>query len=837
MGVLNRGDFLLLDNLIKKYTLVYIRSEFIEKNNSITIDVEEVRTGLTIANMMASMEEELYRKKALEYASVIANIATEQDILRRCEKIFDQLSFFTFGDVLKKRKEYNKNLIHSIGITAFSDLYQKEVYTRTFAGKKIELNNFQLLINDKFDKVKNFSISAPTSIGKSFLMRKVVIKTVLNISFGKVIYLVPTRALINEVISDFQSDISELKLEEEIFISCSSEINEEMIYKKGIFILTQERVNQLCCNCNQVDIKVDLLVVDEAQQIGEGSRGILLEYTIKRMRELWRDIRIFFASPLIDNPEVYINKFKLEDSFCKYETISSVNQNLITLTKVHRASRISVKYENEEVGTFKFIGSNYHKLEEKIAYIISQFRNNENSLIYCNIPSYTRKICNELNEYIRFDYEEDEEVKEFCEFLRSYICKEYELANLVEKRVAYHYSKLPSIIKTGIEDLAKNGKLKFIACTSTLLEGINIQANSIYIFNAKKLYKELSNLEFWNLAGRAGRMNRDLCGNIICIDLDNSEYPEGYSSRNIEKVVFKKDRMLNDNLNDFKEYIVHKKDIQVTRVNKEQLESNQNLESILILEKLEGKDLRVLYDREEIGFIDEIITKKINDSMASEELLKKLVGIDIEAINKLWNMFNLDYKRIERYFLINPFLDNAEERLAQTLKYINIIFFYNRYTDDALEYIRKTSLMWMRENSLRDLIFGTFNPSEHSAYDINKRIENKLELLNSEIRFNISKYLYAYQEILKEVLILNGGNKYIEKLCNYPLYLEFGASRKKTLEIMYLGIFREGAIILAKYISVDEPGEILRQLRKIDVDSINTSGYIKKKLKEKIGML
>ncbi|EOU1942988.1 hypothetical protein DMN42_11805, partial [Clostridium perfringens] len=77
----------------------------------------------------------------------------------------------------------------------------------------------------------------------------------------------------------------------------------------------------------------------------------------------------------------------------------------------------------------------------------------------------------------------------------------------------------------------------------------------------------------------------------------------------------------------------------------------------------------------------------------------------------------------------------------------------------------------------------------------------------------------------------------VEKMCNYPLYLEFGASSKKVLELMYLGIFREGAIVLSKYIKSDQKENIYIELKNLNLDKININKYVKNKIKEKISIL
>ncbi len=831
MSILIKSDVEFLIKLIDKYTTLYVQRDFIGIDIASEIELDEIKRGLSVANILSASNLETNKSIALKYSTIIAIIVEDSIILQRCNNILSQLTIFTFSDVLQKRKGYKENLFKTNGIALFEKLYREEYFSKLFINKKVKLNRFQLSVIEAITDYNNISVSAPTSIGKSFLMKKIILDTVLK-KEGKVIYIVPTRALINEVMNDIQEELSTLKLEESIFVTCSPEINDSIIENKCIFILTQERLNQLCSNIGY-KIAVDLIVVDEAQQISQGSRGLLLEYTIRRTKQLWPNIKIFFISPLIDNPNIFLERLSLESAYCKNENLSSVNQNIICLQKRSRKSIIDIKYNNAIIGEFAFPSIRQSNIENKIAYIYNNFNNGENSIIYCNIQSSTRKIANEIIKDERFCDLDDIDLVEFSDFLKKYICEQYDLAKLITKGVAYHYSKMPSIIKMGIEDLAKKGKLKVITCTATLLEGINIQANNIYIYNPRKKNDWLTNLEFWNLSGRAGRMKNDICGNIICIDIKNDWYEEKYSKKNIENIEFEKHKIFSNDFELFEEYL-HNRDIGLSEY---QIKSFETLESILLVEKIEEQEFLAQYDKLDIKEINKLLEDKLENNEVPETLLKKLVGINIESINRLWKGFENNYQYIDELFLLNPFSDASEDRLYEVLGIINTVFFNEKYPEEFVQAVKITMLKWIKEKSLKEILFYDLNLSNSTSKEINKKIESRLGFLNDTIRYEFSRYLYAYQEVLREFLISKGNIEIIEKMCNYPLYIEFGASDKKTLELMYLGIFREGAILLSKIIKSEEPDEIYYELKALNLNELNINGYIKNKILEKINVI
>ena len=63
--------------------------------------------------------------------------------------------------------------------------------------------------------------------------------------------------------------------------------------------------------------------------------------------------------------------------------------------------------------------------------------------------------------------------------------------------MAYHFGNMPQVIRNLIESLYKDGKIKYIFCTSTLLEGINMPTQNLFILDNKKHKSVLKPIDFW----------------------------------------------------------------------------------------------------------------------------------------------------------------------------------------------------------------------------------------------------------------------------------------------------------------------------------------------------
>jgi replicative superfamily II helicase len=104
-------------------------------------------------------------------------------------------------------------------------------------------------------------------------------------------------------------------------------------------------------------------------------------------------------------------------------------------------------------------------------------------------------------------------VKLVQEFLRSEISPQFELVQMLDHGVAVHHSGLSDETRALVEWLAEEGSLRCICSTTTVAQGINLPISAVFLASTKYPYgKEMPARDFWNLAGRAGRVFQDSIG-------------------------------------------------------------------------------------------------------------------------------------------------------------------------------------------------------------------------------------------------------------------------------------------------------------------------------------
>ena len=132
-------------------------------------------------------------------------------------------------------------------------------------------------------------------------------------------------------------------------------------------------------------------------------------------------------------------------------------------------------------------------------------------------------------------------------FLRTEISETFELIEMLGRGVGVHHSGLSDEVRSLVEWLAEEGVLRVLCATTTIAQGINFPVSSVFLATHKYPYgKEMPPRAFWNLAGRAGRINQDTVGVVGLAQGDNRRELTEYLSRMTGDLVSHLVRLLND---------------------------------------------------------------------------------------------------------------------------------------------------------------------------------------------------------------------------------------------------------------------------------------------------
>lgn len=368
-----------------------------------------------------------------------------------------------------------------------------------------------------------FSYSGPTSMGKSYIMRMFIKQHILEGKRENFAIVVPTKALINEVYKKVTEDLTDnLKKYNYHLVTAAGDaaLKSEDSDRNYILVMTPERLLYLLIS--EPDIKVNYLFIDEAHKLsGVDKRSAFYYEFVQMLSEMDRETKIIFASPNVPNPEIYL------------KLISEVNMD--TLVDYKLASSFSpvsqekfiINLDNKEVSVYndhakEAIPITSIALEDAdLTDVLCRFEKDENGrevqfIVYF---SSTRKTVEAARDFAanRIDKENCDELKQLADDIKREVHGEYYLVDLIRKGVAYHIGYLPAALRQRIEKLFKDGIITALFCTSTLIEGVNLPADNLFVTDFRNGSSHMKPVDFRNLIGRVGRLEFNLYGNVFLV--------------------------------------------------------------------------------------------------------------------------------------------------------------------------------------------------------------------------------------------------------------------------------------------------------------------------------
>ncbi|MBZ7961022.1 DEAD/DEAH box helicase [Campylobacter molothri] len=343
------------------------------------------------------------------------------------------------------------------------------------------------ILKSLLDEKESLILSAPTSFGKSFIIDALIaIKKPKNI-----LIIVPTISLLDEARRRLIRKFYNYKI-----ITVVQQTNLE---SNNIFIFPPERAVEYFPFINKENIKLDFFVVDEFYKISK-------EYENERFAPLQNAILKYTG---ISNQRYYIcpniDKITNENSIlCKGMKFECLNFNtvFININKCYRDKNF--------------------KKEQKILEIIKR---DEKNLVYTKSQKSIKNVCKILTENTSIK-KSNALLENFAKWLLEYYGEHY-LNDALKIGVGIHHGKLHRCLsQLQVKLFDEKDSLKTIISTSSLIEGVNIPAKNLILWDNKNGTKNINHFTYKNIIGRSGRMFKYFIGEVYLFespDEDNNQ--------------------------------------------------------------------------------------------------------------------------------------------------------------------------------------------------------------------------------------------------------------------------------------------------------------------------
>ncbi len=779
---------------------------------SVSLERKDLAEAISLIDRLSRNDQEFAKRVAIltislswEYSNKDYKDSLREIFITALTRMGIAPSTVLVDENYKKEGVYSpfSSYINKLAVIANQLKYEVNILDKTYL-----LTDFQKNVWDSIDINKVVCISAPTSAGKSYSIYLKIIQK-LTQEYNKVVYIVPTISLVNQVTKDLSLLIKEFDLHEtEIYTHIQEKQPEKYIY-----VLTQERAISGFSEETHFE-NLDMLIVDEVQNIERvandvDQRAKILYDFLKEIKHQTNTKKIILSGPRLKNvgnlgfdifDEVsYEAETKVPPVVNITYSISIINGKFY----FNQYSDISeepnsIPIQNDEY--IKGLGAtlyndNFHSY---LNFIISRIANKSN-LIFSPTANQARKTAIYLSNNMQPSNRKQAE--SLAKYIEHFVHKDYDLVKLVQHGVAYHTGKLPLHIRSAIEDSFSNGVINNIVCTTTLMQGVNFPASNIiirnpYLFTRRMKNKEnvkLSNYEFSNLRGRAGRLLKEFIGRTIVLDESSFEI-EDESEKLFEHTEKELVTGYGDYYEKFKENI------------------DDSIASDIFVE--DGREKHLLtYIRQTIYRHRADSHSRLHEvgiNISKEQIEKTISTLDSFIVpsgvvykNRYWDPYDLEiiYQHFKNDTISKLPSNIWDKNIHNILKHatikLSIImpYYFSRYISNSTQdsdqldkyiwSICKYATDWGRENLLRDIL-----KDRNFTDDASEQIDKAVNTISSKVCFGLPM-------LLKPLADMSENDNSILST------IENGAYSKITKYLIAKGVPRDTAIYIKQTILSD----------------------------------
>lgn len=775
---------------------------------------------LSSASMFALAEDEESRDLAQQIAVFASLASREKEIRDASVHVLSQLGNFPGLAKLESSSQ------EAIGFqTYMRSALLRELNSVEMAGKRVSLTEFQLEVWGSLKSKAATAISAPTSAGKSYVVLEHLCENAVGAAHFVALYIAPTRALLAEIHGKLEKRLSSIG--DKLRIT-TVPVPDPEHRPKQIYVLTQERA-QLLLSAIDVTGTIDLVIVDEAQAIGDNSRGMILQDVVEKVRESNPRARFLFLAPGASGFQLLGDSVGLPRLRVNETGLSPVVQNRISvrfpIENEHLVHLELVTPDRvEPIGSYTFTRGFALNEDAKLAAVAEEFGASGRSLVYAT----GAKNAEDLTALMALNRQDKSTscLNDLAKFIEQHVHKEYSLARFVRRGVAFHYGNMPSLLREGIEASFRDGQLDYLCCTTTLFQGVNLPARNVFIDTPTRGNKgePLDEAALWNFAGRAGRLGEEVVGNVFLVNYENWDTQPLTKRKPFEmKIAFKEtieqdfDGVLDvldaasrpDPKEDrirIDERIIAAAGLVLFRAAQDNLDALLGRGNLALTvnqrEKLSASAGQAL---SHLGLPESVLTSSwMIDPVALSSLLHRLR----ELIRKG------DFQKL---MPVNPSSDSYKvynsifRRLYKHLGGLKLSGEEAKRTRGYVSYVTVTALKWMRGEPLTQLVReavkfkvsvsrkSTTKKSEQNVIDA--AIRDMFVLIEQTIRFKLVQWAKAYVDLLRHALVEANRADLVGQVYDFSLALELGVSTTTGRSLVEFGLSRISASAVAGLIT------------------------------------
>lgn len=376
-------------------------------------------------------------------------------------------------------------------------------------------------------------INLRTSGGKTRVAEIAILNTLSKHIMSKTLYLAPFRSLAFEVEQSLSKTFAPLGITvSQLYGGSTANVTDfELIKQSEVIVATPEKAKALIRCGSGLETELKLIVIDEGHLLGAEERYIKNEIFLTHVNEFAsrNQIKILLLSAVLPNANELADWVAADTSLVAKSDWKPALERLGLL--LWDGKRVRLEWESAgkpfnpnfvqkaPLGFGRRRNMFPNNKKEAIAATAVRLAKTGTVMIYSaranSIEGLAESVLLALGEH-------PENFLWDCSLWNVFesVCKEELSENDIiliaaRKGVICHNNRLPTLVRIAMERLMRSKPPLIIIASSTLGQGVNVGISSIIVSTPYYDQNCISNRDFWNICGRAGRAFSDVEGKIL----------------------------------------------------------------------------------------------------------------------------------------------------------------------------------------------------------------------------------------------------------------------------------------------------------------------------------
>jgi len=402
---------------------------------------------------------------------------------------------------------------------------------------------------------KSAIIQMPTSAGKTKSLEIIIRSSFYSGRTKMAVIVAPFRALGSEIKNSLQDTFKNENINvDEPSDALQNDFShiEDFDFEESnlVLVLTPEKLIYIIRNSPELVLQIGLLSYDEGHQFDNGIRGVTYELLLSSLKNKVKDnTQVILISAVINNAST-IGDWLIEhekeiiygaDLLPTYRSVSFANwtTRLGRLQYVHSDNTNKVEFYVPRVieqTTFPLKGRerNQRRFPEKndgksiALYLSLKLVKNGAVAIFCGSKLTVKSISEKVLEITERGFDtgkplsvsDKDEIKKLTYLHQRHFGDDHYMTRCSNMGIYSHSGFTSEGLRLAIEYAMQEDKIKFVICTSTLAQGVNLPIRYLMITSFYQADSKIKTRDFHNLIGRAGRAGMHTEGSIIFTDTE-----------------------------------------------------------------------------------------------------------------------------------------------------------------------------------------------------------------------------------------------------------------------------------------------------------------------------